>query len=583
MFNINTLTGEIYHSNNYLVVDFETTGLDKGSPLNEMNTLVLACWWFKGKYKHTFGSEFEMGDLLDDIAKADYIVAHNAKFELGWLKRCGAELRDIIVWDTMLADKVIAGNRAWTLSLNACLERRDLGEKDNLVNILIKGGVDCAHIPKDLLRRYCLVDVRQTRRLFKRQRLEMTRELLNVLLCRCLLTPVLADVEFNGMCLDPEDVNRIYHEESLNLAKAQQEFDKLAEGINPRSPKQMAEFLYDILGFEELKDYRGEPKRTDKGGRSVSEATIASLKAKTSSQKHFIEVFKNLKKVDTKVRKYLKKFKQACEETNGIIHAAFNQTTTETHRLSSTGGKSKVQLQNIDRGYKNLIKAREKGWLVGSADYRQLEFRAAVFLGQDSQGMEDIINNVDVHQFTADTLTNAGEPTDRQAAKKSTFKPLYGGSSGTPAEQKYYKAFREKYRDITNTQHSWIREVVATKKLKTVTGLTFYWPNVHVKSSGYVTEQEKICNYPVQSFATADIGPLGIVNLWHAMRGMESFLVNTVHDSIVAEVAPEEVDEFREKVKENMIAQVYNSLALLYNIKLNVALDVDINISERWK
>lgn len=160
---------------------------------------------------------------------------------------------------------------------------------------------------------------------------------------------------------------------------------------------------------------------------------------------------------------------------------------------------------------------------------------------------------------------------------------VYGGSSGTPAQQAYYKAFREKYKDITRTQQAWIREVAATKKLKTVTGLTFYWPNAQVKSSGYVTEQEKICNYPVQSFATADIGPLGIVNLWHAMRGMESFLVNTVHDSIVAEVAPGEVETFREKVKENMVARVYNSLALVYNINLNVELDVDINISERWK
>ena len=82
----------------YLVLDWETTNLEFGSPLNEENKIVLGCWklvlpdgTIRDKYR--FGDEYEMQSLLDDIDYVNkhrgFIVAHNLKFELQWLKRCG--------------------------------------------------------------------------------------------------------------------------------------------------------------------------------------------------------------------------------------------------------------------------------------------------------------------------------------------------------------------------------------------------------------------------------------------------------------------------------------------------------------
>ena len=93
------------------MLDFETDSEQFGSPLNEENDVVLACWQIvhptgEVEKKEKWGGVYEMQELLDDIASASFLVAHNLKFELGWLKRCGLELRDVLGYDTMLAQWV---------------------------------------------------------------------------------------------------------------------------------------------------------------------------------------------------------------------------------------------------------------------------------------------------------------------------------------------------------------------------------------------------------------------------------------------------------------------------------------------
>ena len=74
-------------SDSYVSLDFETTNEEKGSPINPVNDLVLACWTVVKDgvrtRKHIWGDEYEMQELLDDIASVDKVIAHNAKFELG--------------------------------------------------------------------------------------------------------------------------------------------------------------------------------------------------------------------------------------------------------------------------------------------------------------------------------------------------------------------------------------------------------------------------------------------------------------------------------------------------------------------
>ena len=156
----------IYRSNNYVVLDFETTTLSKGSPLDPNNRLVLACWRNVSSIIHRprtettvqnrvcWGNEFGMDDLIRDIKAATFLVAHNAKFELGWLKRCGLDLRDIIVFDTMIGEYVLGGNlfRLQHLSLAKCLERHKLGGKGDTIQLMFKCGIDTLEM--------CLINLR---------------------------------------------------------------------------------------------------------------------------------------------------------------------------------------------------------------------------------------------------------------------------------------------------------------------------------------------------------------------------------------------------------------------------------------
>ena len=84
---------DIFKSENYLVFDFETTNLDKGDPLNENNNILLIAWrrghcGARGVHVH-HPEPRHIERFLNEVERADFIVAHNAKFELGWLKRLG--------------------------------------------------------------------------------------------------------------------------------------------------------------------------------------------------------------------------------------------------------------------------------------------------------------------------------------------------------------------------------------------------------------------------------------------------------------------------------------------------------------
>ena len=595
---------ELYLSDNYLVLDMETTNLDKGSALTRDNRLLLACWRYNGKRKSKWGGEFDMQELAEDISRASFIVAHNAKFELGWLFRCGMDLRGLVVYDTMLGEWVLLGNTSrglQDLSLSSSCERRGVGLKEDIVAQLIHTGVDPQNIPPSWLAFYCHQDVAITEQLFLKQReLILEKSLLHIVFTRCLLTPVLVDMEFNGVTLDNDRVQEEYARVHKEWTATQLELDRLAaengfEGINWRSGKQVGEYLYDVLKFDEVKDRKGNPIRTEKDGRKTDVGTIHALKATNKTQRKFVDVFGKLSKLDAALSKSLNFFKAVCEEHKGTFYGVFNQGTTKTHRLSSSGrpipipgakkGTFSAQLQNLPRDYKRLFRAKGEDWELFEADSGQLEFRVAAILTGDPVAAAEIINEEDVHQITADYLTAAGEPTTRQEAKSRTFRPLFAGTSGTKAEQAYCQFFQDKYHVMSDTQYNkWVLEVLGKKELVTPYGMRYYWPYCQMQSSGYITHTTEIFNAPVQGFATAEIIPIALIHAWHRLKGWKVKLTLTIHDSVVGEVHNSvDKDELRQLLAGCFTKDVYNFLDTCYNYHIEeVPLSAGIKIGEHW-
>jgi DNA polymerase I-like protein with 3'-5' exonuclease and polymerase domains len=613
---------EIYFSDNYVVMDFETDTShgDYGHPVHPDNKLILACYSRPGdRMRAHWGGEYQQEELLDWISDADFIVAHNSKYELGWLRRAGLDLRTVLPFCTKIAEYVLCGNRAAaddkqglrpiSTSLGACCKRRGLPEKDPVTDLLITGDVNPIYIPRPWLQGRCVRDVATAEDIFLDQRTVLREtERLPVAFTRNILTPFLAEMEFAGMCLDPAAVEEQHEQHMRERGKLETEFDDLTGGINWNSPKQVSKYVYEDLGFDELRDKRGQPKRNKatprnpEGTRLTDKDSLALLVAKTAKQKHFVTLKSALSKVANALSKNLDYFQGVCKEQGGICHFVFNQTKTATHRLSSSGiatffklfnALKTAQGQNIPRAFKKLFKARKKGWLMGEADGASLEFRCAGILTDDRQVRHDVVGHHDVHRFSASVL-NSIEADDvtkaqRQAAKSDTFKPLYGGKSGTKEQMRYYAAFRERYSAVADAQEQWVETVAQDKVLRTRWGMRYYWPTARRSRTGYVNVSTSVCNYPVQAFATAEIIPVAVVYFWHRLgdhKDKDKILpVNTIHDSIICEVHPKAQETFKELAMVSFTSDVYEYLRAVYNFDVGpsgIPLGVGISLGSHW-
>ncbi len=293
--------------------------------------------------------------------------------------------------------------------------------------------------------------------------------------------------------------------------------------------------------------------------------------------KEFIDAIVRHNAVDTYLNTFVEGLKNFTNE-KGFLHPKFMQAITATGRLSSRDPNFQNQPRGKTFPIRKVVTSRfDKGSIL-EIDFAQLEFRTAVFLAQDKQGMEDIKNKIDVHQYTADIIG-----VSRQDAKAHTFKPLYGGVTGTEDEKRYYTKFLEKYKDIKKWHEELQTEAIRFKRVKLPTGREYAFPYAERTPWGGSTYGTQIKNYPVQGFATADIVPLACINISKLMKKqkVKSLLVNTVHDSIVADVYPGEEDVMSNIFKQGT-ADVIPALKQYYKINFNVPLDTELKIGYDW-
>jgi len=115
-------------------------------------------------------------------------------------------------------------------------------------------------------------------------------------------------------------------------------------------------------------------------------------------------------------------------EEDGYVYPSWRVVGAETGRMACAD----PNMQNMPRGgtfpVKKVFVSRWEGGKIMEADFAQLEFRAAAYLSQDEVAINEVSTGFDVHAYTAQVITDAGQPTDRQTAKAHTFAPLYGAT-----------------------------------------------------------------------------------------------------------------------------------------------------------
>jgi DNA polymerase-1 len=265
-------------------------------------------------------------------------------------------------------------------------------------------------------------------------------------------------------------------------------------------------------------------------------------------------------------------------DSEGFIHTEFMQCVTATGRLSSRN----PNFQNMPRGstfiIRRAVESRFEGGSILEGDYAQLEFRVAGFLANDEGIKHDVEIGTDVHNYTASVIGCS-----RQDAKAHTFKPLYGGVSGTEDQKRYYNAFKEKYNGVTKWHEELQKHAVMKKHIRLPSGRQYAFPQARWTDWGTATDRTAICNYPVQGFATADLLPMSLILLERKVReaGMKSVICNTVHDSIVMDVYPGEEKQCIDVMAECMLAIPMESKER-YGVEYNMPVGIELKIGKNW-
>ncbi len=347
---------------------------------------------------------------------------------------------------------------------------------------------------------------------------------------------------------------------------------------------------YHLVAGKELAGLKFKPpsaKWASANGFSTSKQNLETLEGAARAKGmddavDFLSKVRRLSAVDTYLSSFVDGIRMHTKQ-DGKLHVRLTQHMTATGRFSGRD----PNMQNMPRGgtfpVKKVFVSRFNGGKIMEADFAQLEFRAAAYLSQDGVAIEEVSTGFDVHSYTAEVITDAGQPTDRQTAKAHTFAPLYGatGFGRTPAEAEYYTHFTQKYQGVADWHSRLAKEAIATGKITTPSGREFAFPDVRRNSRGRVSNFTQIKNYPVQSFATADIVPLALLHIDKLLDGMQSCVVNTVHDSIVIDIHP---DEERRVI--NIIEETNRVLpdliTLRWGLVFNVPLELEAKIGPNW-
>lgn len=335
------------------------------------------------------------------------------------------------------------------------------------------------------------------------------------------------------------------------------------------------------------------PQDASINGFKTDKTTIAKLIAQAEAKGNldavqFLTGIRRLNAINTYLDSFVTGIK-TYTRPDGLLHAQFNQTTTRTGRLSS----SNPNFQNQPRGgtfpVRRCVVSRFKDGEVLEADFSGLEFRVAGELSRDPQIIEDILGGKDVHKQTASIINQCSvDDVDkgmRQGAKAYTFAPLYGGlgMSEPPHVQKYFKEYFNIYQGLKRWHQTLMDGVLKTGIVRIPSGREFRFPNAKRLRGGRITNATAVVNYPVQSFATADIVPLSCVRAMREFKKLQlkSKLMLTVHDSIVVDVFPGEKGAVVKALKWAM-SDVSEELEERFNYKPVLPLDIEMEAGVNW-
>ena len=392
------------------------------------------------------------------------------------------------------------------------------------------------------------------------------------------LAKMLADMENAGIYINEAKLDAMNVQMNDELHVLEQSIYELAgEIFNINSPKQLGEILFVKLGLPAL-------KKTKTGFSTNAEVLENLIYAHPIIAK--ILDYRLLNKLKTT---YLDGLKALINPDTKRIHTSFNQTVTETGRLSS----SEPNLQNIPvrtaegKKIRSLFEPGEGYDQILSADYSQIELRIMAHMSEDKHFLEAFRQNQDIHQATAAQVFHVPieevTPQMRSRAKAVNFGIIYGISAFglaknlhiSPKEAgEYIDNYLTECSGVKNFMEKIVQEAHEKGYVTTLFGRRRYLPAI--KSSNFTQRslaERMAMNTPIQGTA-ADIIKIAMNRASEAIKaaGLKSRILLQVHDELVLEVVNEEIEQVSGILR----------CAMQNTIELKVPLTIDINYGENW-
>ena len=386
------------------------------------------------------------------------------------------------------------------------------------------------------------------------------------------LIEVLATMEHNGVKVDVGQLRSYSTRLSLELAEIESKVRELSgvDGVNLSSPKQVGALLFERLRIAP------NIKKSAKGSYPTDEETLNSYREATPVVGLILE-YRAVKKL---ISTYADALPNLISPLDGKVHTTFNQALTATGRLSSNN----PNLQNIpirtERGReirKAFVPSNPQGFIL-SADYSQIELRLMAHMSCDPHFLEAFRNGADIHTATAAKIFGVApeqvSKEERSRAKVANFGIIYGISAFGLSQRmglsrKDSKEFIETYFATYPGIKEYMEKTIAQGReqgyVETIFGRKRYLPDINSRNANLRSFNERnAINAPLQGSA-ADIIKIAMINLHRRMQEMrlKSKLILQVHDELVLDVVPEELELLSGLVKETMESVVELKVPLI--------------------
>ena len=584
----------------YVAIDTETDGLDAVSCRLVGISLATrpghACYI---PLAHGIGEGLALADdVPSQLAEADVLarlkpllqdasimkILQNAKFDLQVLGQRKIEVHP--VEDTMLMSYALAaGQRGHGMDE---LSELYLGHKPISIKELLgtgKSQITFDQVPLEKATPYAAEDADITFRLWQMMRPELVKDRVVSVYqtTEKPLVPVIVDMEKNGICVDRNVLSRLSGEFAQKMAAMEEDIYKFAgETFNIASPKQLGDILFDKMGLP-------GGKKTKTGAWGTGADVLEGLAAEGHDLAAQVLEWRGLAKLKSTYTDALPEF---INPETGRIHTSYSLASTTTGRLAS----SDPNLQNIPIRTEDGRRIRtafvaEKGNLLVSADYSQIELRLLAHIADIDSLRQAFADGQDIHAMTASEMF--GVPLadmtaeTRRRAKAINFGIIYGISAFGLANQlgisrgeasDYIKAYFEKFPGIKDYMEAVKQEAHAKGYVSTLFGRRIYLREIDSKIPARRAFAERAAiNAPIQGSA-ADIIRRAMIAMPPVLKkkSPKSRMLLQIHDELIFEAPESETDKLMQNVREVM------QNACAPRLSLSVPLVVEAQAAKNW-